>query len=72
MDRLERGGAARATFSVALTFCEDCTMVGVDIRNRGMAAPDGTQTALPTGMAPASRSRIARCTRRWMPGSEAA
>ncbi|GKQ40362.1 hypothetical protein ALMP_68880 [Streptomyces sp. A012304] len=58
---------ASATFSVSLTFCEDCSIVGVEIRNFGLTAPDGTHTALPTGSLPPNSSRIARCTRSWMP-----
>ncbi|GAB3855791.1 hypothetical protein GCM10027610_089620 [Dactylosporangium cerinum] len=33
---------ARATFSVSRTFCTDCVIVGVEMRNFGFAAPDGT------------------------------
>lgn len=61
---------ASATFIVSLTFCEDCRMVGVEIRYRGTAAPDGTHTALPTGRLPPNRSRIARCTRTWICGAQ--
>src|SRR5688572_13827144 len=58
---------AGATLSVSLTSCEDWTIVGVEIRYRGLVAPDGTQTALPTGIDPPNRALMARCTLSWMP-----
>lgn len=58
---------ASATLRVSLTFCEDSSIVGAEIRNFGLTAPDGTHTALPTGSLPPKPLRIARCTRSWMP-----